>query len=97
MGIKHYREYEEIIQDLMSAIYKIEDFYDFLGMKSKVWESMGKQEQLECLKTLADDIFFGLDAELSMDIGQGSISYDEGNICIKVFNEEKCVGIVSLK
>jgi len=97
MGIKHYREYEEIIQDLMSAIFKIEDFYDFLGMHSADWESMGKEEQLECLKTLSDDIFFGLDADPSMNIGRGIIIYDEGDTSIKVFNKGKCVGIVSLR
>ncbi|NLK22396.1 MAG: hypothetical protein GX308_10080 [Epulopiscium sp.] len=77
MGIKFNREYEDISNELGEAIYKIEGFYNFFDMGFIEFEALTKEEKVECAKTLADDIFYGLFAENKIKIGSGSVEYNK--------------------
>ena len=79
MGVKYGREYSDIVQDLMSGLYKIDGFFSILGMDEDGWNAIDKTTQLMCLQTLADDVIFALGNSPKFNIGEGYIKYDEIN------------------
>ncbi|MFU0799716.1 MAG: Imm40 domain-containing protein [Xylanivirga thermophila] len=96
MGVRYGREYSDIVRDLMEAINLIDGFYGAFEMSDEDWNSLDAYEQKECLRTLSDDVFYGLGNEPVLNIGQGMLKYDKDNHVIKLFNGEKCVYIVTL-
>jgi hypothetical protein len=85
MGLIHFREYDDIIVDFTEGILSIPKFYTFFEMTDSDWNSMSKKSKQECAKTLADDIFYGLSTEPSVEIGEGSIIYNENNKSLDIF------------
>lgn len=77
MGVKHTREYEEIVKDLAEAIYKISNFYVFFGMTSEDWSDIPEDEKKECTLTLSDDLFYALGNEQFLTVGDGTVEHDE--------------------
>jgi hypothetical protein len=96
MGVRFGREYNDIIKDLTTAIREVERFYEFFDMDDDAWNRLNEEEQAECVRTLADDVFYGLGTEPTMDIGQGIVHYDISKHVITVNDGDKCVSIVYL-
>lgn len=96
MGVKFAREYDEIILDLTAAIQEVEQFYEAFEMDRVTWDDLAKEEQTECVRTLADDIFYGLGMEATLHVGKGIIHYDGRKHVITVNDGEKCINIVYL-
>lgn len=96
MGVKYAREYGDIIRDLTQAIREVDQFYEFFGMDGNAWNELGHEEQTECVRTLADDIFYGLGGAPTLHVGRGIIHYDGRKHVITVDDGEKCVNIVYL-
>lgn len=96
MGIKFGREYSDIIKDLTRAIGQVDEFYDVLEMAQEDWNELDSEQQQECLKTLTDDIFYGLGSDPSMHVGAGVVRYDPDNHIIKVHNGDNLISIIYL-
>lgn len=96
MGIKFAREYKDIIQELSTEILSIDNFYSFFEMDKTDWEQLSKDEQLDCTKTLADDIFFGLGEDPEIHIGNGSIKYLSNENILELFNDNTLIKSISL-
>ncbi|WP_248927647.1 hypothetical protein [Paenibacillus hamazuiensis] len=96
MGVKFGREYSEIVDELSAAIVQIGGVYTFFEMEADDWQAMGKDEQRECIRTMADDLFYGLGADPVMDIGTGSVSYDKNKHILKVNDGEGTVTVIRL-
>lgn len=75
MGVRHAREYSEILQELTTAIALIEDCYLFFEMELAEWEILSVKEQREVLEALADDVFYGLGEEPEIEVGSGTVVY----------------------
>jgi predicted fused transcriptional regulator/phosphomethylpyrimidine kinase len=96
MGVKFGREYADIIEDFYSAIRSIDRINEFFEMSEEDWQQLEAEDQNECVKTLADDIFYGLGTEPMIHVGGGVVVYDRDHHIIKVFNGEKIVHVVNL-
>jgi hypothetical protein len=96
MGIKFAREYNDIIDELTPEILRINNFYEFFDMSKNDWEELGKDERTDCAKTLADDIFFGLNEEAEIALGDGAIKYDKSSNSIDVFENDILLKHISL-
>jgi len=96
MGVRFAREYNAIITDLTMALREIDGFYELFEMKPEEWNQLGEQEQVECAKTFADDVFYGLGNEPTLQVGQGTVSYDRNKHVITVSDGAKCINIVYL-
>jgi hypothetical protein len=96
MGLKFGREYPDIMNDLAHAIGQLGGFYDVLEMAEEDWNELDSEQQQECLKTLADDIFYGLGSDPSIHIGAGVVRYDKDNHIIKVHNGDNLISVIYL-
>jgi hypothetical protein len=96
MGVKFGREYNDIIEDLTAAIHKINQVYEFFEMSQADWDALDQEEQKECIKTLADDVFYALGSQSSMEIAQGAAVYDKQKHVITVNQGNQIITIVKL-
>ncbi|MEW9699287.1 hypothetical protein [Paenibacillus sp. SI8] len=96
MGIKFGREYKDIVADFMRGIALVDGFYDLFEMTEEEWQELSTEEQEECLRTLADDIFYGLGSAPVMEVGIGSVRHDPNNHVLKVHDGEKVVSVIYL-
>lgn len=97
MGVKYTKEYNHIIDELMNAVKYVERFYTFFGMDDLDWKKLSKEEQEECLRTMSHDIIYGLGGDPNMEVGRGSISYEEEQWQIRVSDGQKCIHVIRLK
>lgn len=96
MGVRHAREYADILQDLTKAVSEIEECYTFFEMDLADWQQLAEEEQVEVMEALADDIFFGLGTESSIEVGRGTVVYNPKRHLIEVIQDEKMIQIVRL-
>lgn len=96
MGIAFKREYDLIIRDLMEAVQKIENFYEFFEMSQESWEALRKEEQIDCIRAMSNDVFYGLGGQPVLPIGSGMATYDREKGYIKIFDGEKCTQVIQL-
>jgi hypothetical protein len=96
MGVKHGREYSDILNDLVRALGQLTRIHEFFDMEASDWLALEPSEQEDCLKTLADDIFYGLDSDPVMEVGDGVIRHDPENHVIRVHNGENVISLVYL-
>lgn len=96
MGVKFNREYEDILNDLVRAIGSIPDCHTAFEMDGDDWRQLDDNSRAECIRALADDMFYGLGAEPEIQIGSGTIQYDRSNHIIKVTQEPHIVHVVYL-
>lgn len=96
MGVKYKKDYDHIIGELMDALKFVERFYTFFYMDDLDWKKLGKDEQEDCLRTMSHDIIYGLGGEPIMQVGRGTISYDEEQGQIRVSDGQKCVHVIML-
>lgn len=96
MGVKFGREYEDIMQDLTLAISQIEESFTFFEMTLQQWNALDGEEQQECLKTLADDVFFALGTNARVKVGKGILIYEKSKHRIAVDQDGKVIQLVNL-
>jgi len=97
VGVKYARAYHDIISDLTKAIREVDAFYEFFHMDRQMWNELGEDEQRECIRTMADDIFYGLGGDPTLHVGRGVVHYDGRKHVITVDNGQNCINIVFLK
>jgi hypothetical protein len=96
MGVKFYREYRDIVDDLSQALLTINDCYLAFYMNPDDWQELDSEERSECVRTLADDVFYGLGKEPRMKVGSGQVLYDQTHHLIKVYPNAQIVHLVKL-
>lgn len=96
MGVKFGREYRDIVHDLGEAIRRIDAFYDFFEMSEQDWNGLDDDEQNECVKTLADDVFYALGRDRELNVGTGHVHYIRSKHIIKVEDGNNVVTVVNL-
>lgn len=96
MGVKFAREYEHIVKDLTAAIANIDDSYTFFEMSAQDWAELDHNEQMACMETLADDIFFALGQSAKIQVGSGMLNYNAQRHIITVSDNNNQVTIVKL-
>jgi hypothetical protein len=97
VGVKFAREYEPIIADLVQAIGEMEGCAELLEIEPEQWVGLDEDERQECLRTLADDIFYGLGSEPVLPFGDGLITYDRIKHTIHIkYADDKIIRIVHL-
>lgn len=77
MGVKHGREYNDILQDLIEALGKIPDRYIFFEMEEEDWARLDAKDRLEVDEALAEDLFYALGSEKMMTVGSGVVIHDQ--------------------
>jgi hypothetical protein len=97
VGVKFAREYETIIAELVVAIGDMEGCAELLEMDAAQWAQLDSAEREECLRTLADDMFYGLGTEPVLPIGDGVITYDKNKHMIRIkYSHDKVIRVVHL-
>ncbi|WP_270167162.1 hypothetical protein [Paenibacillus sp. SYP-B4298] len=96
MGVKHAREYKEILSDLTEALGAISNSYEFFEMTGEEWEALAERERGEVIEALADDVFYGLGVEPEIAVGEGMVTYHSKFHVIEVAVDGKEVRIVRL-
>ncbi|MBW7453202.1 hypothetical protein ACFOLF_17360 [Paenibacillus sepulcri] len=96
MGVKHAREYTDILKDLTEAIGSIEDSYTFFEMERADWMALEPQQRTELMEVLADDLFYALGEDSVIEVGQGVVNYRSKHHCIEVSVDGKESRIVRL-
>lgn len=84
MGVKFNRQYEEIVEELTDALMDIEGCHEFFEMEQEEWNAMKPKERRECLRTLSDDLFYGLGTETFIELGDSLITWHRQNHTITV-------------
>lgn len=96
MGVRHAREYSDILTDLKEAIKKIEDSYIFFEMTFVEWKALSTEEQLEVLEALADDVFYGLGEEPEIEVGTAKVIYNKEQHKLEIRKDSSLVAEISL-
>jgi hypothetical protein len=96
VGVKFNREYEDIVEEMTKAIISVQDCYECFEMNQDEWNQMDQDEQISCIRTLSDDIFYGLGNLPILTIGSGKIEYDSQNHVIKVFSTPQVTHLIYL-
>ena len=96
MGVKHGRDYGDILQDLTKAVSLIPDSYLFFEMDSEDWERMGTEDRLEVHEALAEDLFYGLGTQPSIGVGSAVVIHDADLHRINVLIGDKQMTFVPL-
>lgn len=76
MGVKHARDYGDILTELTAAVGLIDDSYVFFEMEASDWERLSEEDKHEVHEALAEDIFYGLGTEPVITVGSGVIMHD---------------------
>jgi len=96
MGVRHAREYSDILSDLKDAIKKIEDSYTFFEMSYIEWNALLIDEQEEVLEALADDVFYGLGEEPEIEVGSAKVTYNKEQHKLEIRKDEQLLATVNL-
>ncbi|RCW41193.1 hypothetical protein [Paenibacillus prosopidis] len=96
MGVRHAREYADILKDLTAAVGEIDSSYTFFEMEPEEWEALTVDDRNEVMEALADDVFFGLGEDPVIAVGNGVITYNNKHHIIEVSQGEKVTQIIRL-
>lgn len=96
MGVKFGRVYKDIIDDFSAALGQIDDLYTCFEMSEEDWSEMNDSERSDCIRTLADDLFYGLGTEETLQVGSGTVTHDAERHVLKVNAEPDLVAVVYL-
>ncbi|REE83849.1 hypothetical protein A8990_11628 [Paenibacillus taihuensis] len=96
MGVKHAREYSDILSDLTEALVSIEDGYLFFEMETEDWEQLEQPQRLELMEALADDVFYALGEDPVLHVGGGIVTYRPKHHIIEVSVDQKESRIIRL-
>jgi len=96
MGVKFNRSYQDIVSDLAGAIGTIDDSYKTFEMESAHWSALGAEERRAVLRTLADDLFYGLGTTPRLAVGSGQVVYDPDRRVLKVYTAGNLIHLIPL-
>ncbi|SEO79815.1 hypothetical protein SAMN05518847_11126 [Paenibacillus sp. OV219] len=96
MGVKHAREYVDILGELKEALNSIGDGYLFFEMETADWEQLEEPQRLELMEALADDVFYALGEDPVIHVGGGIVTYRPKHHIIEVSVDEKESRIIRL-
>ncbi|WP_308637090.1 hypothetical protein [Paenibacillus silvisoli] len=96
MGVKHAREYSDILGELAEAIHSIGDGYLFFEMEPADWEELEEPQRFELMEALADDVFYALGEDPVIHVGSGVVAYRPKHHIIEVSVDEKESRIIRL-
>jgi len=96
MGLKYNREYEAIIDELASAVSKIDHLNKFIDMDQEIWDNLSNQQQKRYTKTISNDIFYALGEVDKITIGEATIKHNTGKHMIKVNIEDEFIKLINL-
>jgi hypothetical protein len=96
MGVKFNRQYEEIIEELTDALLDIEGCHEFFEMEEDEWIGMKPRQRRELLRTLSDDLFYGLGTESFIELGDSMLTWHRQNHTITVSYPAKPLRTVQL-
>ncbi|MFD0590550.1 hypothetical protein ACFQZE_21410 [Paenibacillus sp. GCM10027627] len=96
MGVRHAREYSDILKELTEAVGQIEESYTFFEMEPEEWEALPAEDRHEVMEALADDVFFGLGEDPEIEVGKGVISYNSKHHIIEVSQGDNVIQIIRL-
>ncbi|GAB2694124.1 hypothetical protein ACFQWB_02925 [Paenibacillus thermoaerophilus] len=96
MGVKHAREYRDIHKELTEALTQVREMHEFFEMTQSDWDELSKQERLECVRTMADDVFYALGTDPVIEIGRGSVTHDPARYLLLVRNENRLLATIHL-
>lgn len=77
MGVKHGRDYAEILSELTEAVGRIQDGFLFFEMEPDEWHELPEESKHEVWEALAEDLFFALGNEPVIEVGSGVVIYDK--------------------
>lgn len=96
MGVKFNREYNDIVEELTDALMDIEGCHEFFEMEQEEWVRLKTRERRECLRTLSDDLFYGLGTESFIELGDSLITWHRQNHTITVSYPVKTTRTIAL-
>ncbi|AJS60777.1 hypothetical protein [Paenibacillus sp. IHBB 10380] len=96
MGVKHGRNYDDILREFTTAVGQITDCYEFFEMEQGEWEQLPEEGKKEVLEALAEDLFYGLGTDSMIKVGSGVVIYDRDIHRINVLIGEEEITFVSL-
>ncbi|UNK18573.1 hypothetical protein MNQ98_00470 [Paenibacillus sp. N3/727] len=96
MGVKHGRDYGDILTDLTEAVGRIPDSYVFFEMESEDWSNLNDTEKNEVHEALAEDLFYALGTEPVISVGSGVVIHDQTNHRIHILIGEEELAFVAL-
>ncbi|RAR39597.1 hypothetical protein [Paenibacillus sp. MDMC362] len=96
MGVKHGRDYGEILAELTEAVGRISDSYVFFEMEAGDWDNLGEAERNEVHEALAEDLFYALGTEPVINVGSGVVMHDQKNHRIHILIGEEELAFVAL-
>ncbi|MBA9087745.1 hypothetical protein FHR92_004236 [Fontibacillus solani] len=96
LGVKHGRDYGDILTDLTAAVGRISDSYTFFEMEPLEWHSLSDEERVEVQEALAEDLFFALGNEPIITVGSAVVIYDAASHRINFLIGEEELDSVSL-
>ncbi|WP_150275760.1 hypothetical protein [Paenibacillus tepidiphilus] len=96
MGVKHGREYGEILTELTEAVGRISDSYVFFEMEPDEWKELPQESKQEVWEALAEDLFFALGDEPMIQVGSGVVIYDKDTHRINILLGEQDLASVLL-
>ena len=76
MGIKHGREYGDILKDLTEAVSQIPDSYIFFEMEPSEWSQLLQEQKDEVWEALAEDLFYALGTQPMIEVGSAIVTHD---------------------
>lgn len=96
LGVKHGREYDEILKELTVAVGQIEDSYLFFEMEAEEWAQLPGEDKHEVMEALAEDLFYGLGTEPVITVGSGIVIHDQDTHRINVLIGDTELAYVAL-
>jgi hypothetical protein len=96
MGVRHAREYADILKELTEAVGEIGGSYTFFEMEREDWEALDVKERREVMEALADDVFYGLGESPVIAVGDGAVTYNSKHHVIEVSQGGNVIQIVRL-
>ncbi|MFF2912832.1 MULTISPECIES: hypothetical protein [Bacillales] len=95
MGVKHGRDYAEILNELTEGVGRITDGFLFFEMDPEEWQELPQESKLEVWEALAEDLFYALGNEPVIEVGSGVVIYDKATHRINILlGEEDLASVV---
>jgi hypothetical protein len=79
VGVKHGRDYGQILSELTEAVERISDSYTFFEMDASEWTALSHEDKHEVHEALAEDLFYGLGAQPMIEVGCAIVIHDADN------------------
>lgn len=96
MGVRHGRDYGDILTEFTEAVGRIPDSYIFFEMDSDDWAGLDETERNEVHEALAEDLFYALGTEPVIPVGSGVVIHDQTQHRIHILIGEEEMAFVAL-